>query len=238
MRSYALVTGSSDRIGKALALELADRGYHLILHYNSSFKKADNLKSEIEDKFKVTAHTLQINFLDDNDFDQILQELKDKSLQVELLINCASDFQRSTFQDKGKELLRNEFKINFENAYLLTKAFARIFKKGHIINFLDTKVTKNSTDRLDYILSKKLLKDFTQLSAVELAPEIKVNGIAPGLVLPPPDANEDYLLNLSIEIPLKTIGNIEEILKAFRFLLESNFVTGQILYIDGGDHLV
>lgn len=238
MKNYALVTGSSDRIGKAIALELAERGYHLILHYNSSLQKAEKVKAEIEENYKVTAHTLQVNFLEENDFDQILQDLKDKGFNIEILVNCASDFQRSTFNDKGNELLRKEFKINFENAYLLTKSFAHIFKKGHIINFLDTKVTKHSTDRLDYILSKKLLKEFTQLSAVELAPQIKVNAIAPGLVLPPPDKDEKYLLNLAEEIPLKTIGNIEEILKGFRFLLESNFVTGQILYIDGGDHLV
>lgn len=238
MENYALVTGSSDRIGKALSLELAKRGYHLILHYNSSLKKAENLKTEIEENYNVTAYPLHINFLEENDYDQIFQELKDKKFNIEVLINCASNFPHSTFNDKGGTLLQKVFKINFENAYLITKSYARIFKKGHIINFLDTKITKNSTDRLDYILSKKLLKEFTQLSAVELAPRFKVNAIAPGLVLPPPDKDEEYLLNLAEEIPLKTIGNIEEILKAFRFLLESNFVTGQILYIDGGDHLV
>ena len=238
MRNYALVTGSSDRIGKALSLELAERGYHLILHYNSSSEKVEKLKAEIEKDYKVTAHLLHINFMEENNFDQIFQELKDKNFNIQVLVNCASDFQRSTFNDKGSELLRKEFKINFEIPYLITKSYANTFKNGHIINFLDTKITKNSTDRLDYILSKKLLKDFTQLSAVELAPQFKVNAIAPGLVLPPPGEGKEYLLNLADEIPLKTIGNIEEILKAFRFLLESNFVTGQILYIDGGDHLV
>ena len=128
--------------------------------------------------------------------------------------------------------------INFKIPFLLTKSFARVFGKGNIINFVDTKVTKNSTVHLDYILSKKLLKDFTKISALELAPNIRVNGIAPGLILPPPGKDETYLLNLAKSIPLKTIGNLDEILKAVQFILDSYFFTGQILYIDGGDHLV
>ncbi len=238
MKKSALVTGSSDRIGKAISLELAKRGYNIILHYNNSSEKAEKLKNKIENQYPVIAHPLSIQFLEDNNYDLIFQELKDKEFNIEVLVNCASDFERSTFKDKGNELLRKEYKINFENPYLITKSYASIFKNGHIINFLDTKVTKHSTDRLDYILSKKILRDFTQLSAVELAPEFKVNAIAPGLVLPPPDQDEKYLLNLAKEIPLKTIGSVEEVLKAFRFLLESDFVTGQILYIDGGDHLI
>lgn len=238
MKKSALVTGSSDRIGKAISLALAKRGYHMILHYNSSIEKVEKLKKEIEEQYPVSALPLPIQFLEENDYNSIFQELKDKKYNIEVLVNCASDFQRSTFTDKGSELLHKQYKINFENPYLISKAYASTFESGHIINFLDTKVTKNSTDRLDYILSKKLLRDFTQLSAVELAPSFKVNAIAPGLVLPPPDQDEKYLLNLAEEIPLKTIGNVEEILKAFRFLLESDFVTGQILYIDGGDHLI
>lgn len=101
-----------------------------------------------------------------------------------------------------------------------------------------SKVEQNYSTHLDYILSKKLLKEFTKLSAVHLAPHFRVNAIAPGLVLPPKGKSEDYLLNLAQHIPLKTHGGVEDILKAFRYLLESHFVTGQILYVDGGDHLV
>ena len=86
--------------------------------------------------------------------------------------------------------------------------------------------------------SKKLFKEFTKLSAVQLAPNFRVNAIAPGLVLPPAGKDENYLLNLAKDIPLKTIGNMEDILKAFRYLMDSQFVTGQTLYIDGGDHLI
>jgi NAD(P)-dependent dehydrogenase (short-subunit alcohol dehydrogenase family) len=238
MKTYALITGGSDRIGKAVAIHLAKQGYHLVLHYNSAKEKAENLQMHIESTYKVKVELLQINFLKENDFDRIFEDFKNKNITIEVLVNCASDFIPSSFNERGSELFDKEMTINLKIPYLLTKAFARVFGKGNIINFVDTKVAKNKTVHLDYILSKKLLKDFTKISAVELAPNIRVNAIAPGLILPPEGKDESYLLNLAKDIPLKTIGNLDEILKAFQFILDSYFFTGQILYIDGGEHLV
>ena len=238
MKTYALITGGSDRIGKAVAIHLAKQGYHLVLHYNSAKEKAENLQMHIESTYKVKVELLQINFLKENDFDRIFEDFKRKSITIEVLVNCASDFIPSSFNEQGSELFDKEMTINLKIPYLLTKAFARVFGKGNIINFVDTKVAKNKTVHLDYILSKKLLKDFTKISAVELAPNIRVNAIAPGLILPPEGKDESYLLNLAKDIPLKTVGNLDEILKAFQFILDSYFLTGQILYIDGGEHLV
>lgn len=238
MKTYALITGGSDRIGKAVAIHLAKQGYHLVLHYNSAKDKAENLQMHIESTYRVKVELLQINFLKENDFDRIFEDFKKKNITIEVLVNCASDFIPSSFNEQGSELFDKEMTINLKIPYLLTKAFARVFGKGNIINFVDTKVAKNKTVHLDYILSKKLLKDFTKISAVELAPNIRVNAIAPGLILPPEGKDESYLLNLAKDIPLKTIGNLDEILKAFQFILDSYFFTGQILYIDGGEHLV
>ena len=239
MKNYALVTGGADRIGKAVTVHLAQQNYNLVLHYNSSKEKAQKLKEELESIYAdITVELLQINFLKDNDFDEIFTELKKKKITIDILVNCASDFIPSGFREKGSELLDKEMTINFKSPYLLTKAFASVYGKGNIINFVDTKVAKNNTVHLDYILSKKLLSDFTKISAVELAPNIRVNAIAPGLILPPEGKDESYLLSLAQHIPLKTIGNLEEILKAVQFILDSNFFTGQILYIDGGEHLV
>ena len=238
MKTYALITGGSDRIGKAVAIHLAKQGYHLVLHYNSAKEKAENLQMHIESTYRVKVELLQNNFLKENDFDRIFEDFKKKNITIEVLVNCASDFIPSSFNEQGSELFDKEMTINLKIPYLLTKAFARVFGKGNIINFVDTKVAKNKTVHLDYILSKKLLKDFTKISAVELAPNIRVNAIAPGLILPPEGKDESYLLNLAKDIPLKTIGNLDEILKAFQFILDSYFFTGQILYIDGGEHLV
>ncbi len=237
MNKYALVTGSADRIGKAIALDLARSGYNLILHYNNSVDKVMLVKKEIY-SLGVASELVQIDFMSDNDFDEIFEVFKSRGVIIDILVNCASDFRPSGFEDRGSDMYNKEMKINFENIYLLTKAFARVFDKGHIVNFIDTKVEKNYSNHLDYILSKKLLKEFTKLSAVHLAPHFRVNAIAPGLVLPPKGKDESYLLNLAQDIPLKTYGGLDDILKAFRYLQESKFVTGQILYIDGGDHLI
>jgi len=237
MEGFALVTGSADRLGKGIALDLAAIGFDLLLHYNHSEKKIEILKEEIE-QMNRKAIPLQIDFLETNDYDKLFRDLKEKGIVINVLVNCASDFQPSTFQEAGASLLQKQIKINFENAYLLTKAFARVFEKGVIINVLDTKISKNFSKHLDYLLSKKLLNEFTKLSAIHLAPNIRVNAIAPGLILPPADKDEAYLHELAEKIPLKRTGSMLEILKAVRFLLDSQFVTGQVLYIDGGDHLL
>lgn len=236
MKKYALVTGAADRIGKSVALHLAKKGYSLLLHCNTSVVKAEKVQQEIL-ALGQDAQILKINFLEDYDFDVLMSSLQQKNIQLEVLVNCASDFRPSGFQDFGVALLNREFTINFHKPYLLTKAYAKFYHKGNIINFLDTKITKNTTTHLDYLLSKKLLHEFTQMSALELAPGFRVNGIAPGLILPPADKDENYLQDLAQKIPLKTIGNLSEIHKAVDFILDSYFVTGQILYIDGGDHL-
>lgn len=235
-KSFALITGAATRIGKAISLELADMGYNIIIHYRSSEKEAKELKKEIEQKGN-RVELLQFDFMKDEDYEEIFENLKSKNVEVEILVNSASGFTKSSFTDKGKEMLEREFRSNFEGAYLLTKAFARIFRKGQVLNMLDTKITKDVTRHFDYLLSKKLLAEFTKMTALELAPDIRVNGICPGLVLPPAGKDESYLLNLARNIPLKRIGNLQDIQRTVRFLIESHFITGQFIFVDGGDHL-
>lgn len=232
----ALVTGSSDRIGKAIALQLAHMGYNLILHYNHSAEKAAKLQNEIQSLGK-SASSIQIDFLENNDFDALLTSIKENKQNIAVLINNASDFIPSSFDTAGSSLFQTQMKSNFESAYLLTKAFARTFDQGCIINILDTKITKDSTNHLDYILSKKLLSEFTRLAAIELAPRFRVNAIAPGVILPPKGKDERYIQELSQHIPLQKHGNLQDIQYTIQFLTESTFITGQIIYVDGGEHL-
>ena len=236
MNSYALVTGSSDRIGKSIALQLAKMGYNLILHYNKSNRNVKSVKAEIENMGQK-AQILKIDFLEQNNFDSILEKLKQEGVLLEVLINNSSIFAESTFKEAGSNLLLQHFKINFETPYLLTKAFVRYFDKGNIINLLDAKVEKEEATHLDYILSKKLLKEFTFISANNLGPNFRVNAIAPGLLLPPSGKTEEYLQSLVWRNPLKATGNLAQVQKTVQYILDNEFLTGQIIYIDGGEHL-
>ena len=128
--------------------------------------------------------------------------------------------------------------VHVKAPYILTQEFARLCKAGSIINILDTHITENRTAHFDYLLSKKTLAAFTQQAAVSLAPKIRVNAIAPGLILPPVAEKADYLNRLAKKIPLKRKGNIENITHAVQFLAKNNYITGQVLFIDGGEHLI
>lgn len=236
IEKYALVTGAADRIGKAVALRLAKMGYNIIVHYNRSKEKALQTKKEIEALGKK-AKLVQLDFSNTDTYYTIFEKLYQEGFSIEILVNSASDFKPSSIFDEGNKSLRHFFTINFESAYLLTKVFAKYYTKGQIINFLDTKVEKNETEHLDYLLSKKLLKEFTYLSAIQLGPDIRVNAIAPGLILPPPGKDKNYLNSLRKNNPLQTIGSLEQIQNTMQFLVENPFLSGQIIYVDGGENL-
>jgi NAD(P)-dependent dehydrogenase (short-subunit alcohol dehydrogenase family) len=102
---------------------------------------------------------------------------------------------------------------------------------------LDTAITKNKTAYADYLLSKKSLAEFTKLAAVQFAPHIRVNGIAPGLILPPRNKTNNYLNRLARNVPLKKKGTPNQIALSIQYLLESEYITGEIIFVDGGEHL-
>jgi pteridine reductase len=233
----AFVTGGADRIGKAIALHLAYMGYDIVLHYNSSKSKAENTKRDIM-KAGVSCEIIQIDFSKPCDFETILEDLLSRH-PINVLINNASDYQPSHIQDDGLASFHHHTKVNFEVPYLLTKAFAKLTPKGHIINILDANTEKNPTKYFDYLLSKKLLRDFTLLAAHHLAPKFRVNGVSPGLVLeaPPLARPEGYVLTAAKNVPLQMAGTLSQIQNAVEFLIKNEAITGQIIYIDGGSHL-
>jgi NAD(P)-dependent dehydrogenase (short-subunit alcohol dehydrogenase family) len=115
--------------------------------------------------------------------------------------------------------------------------FANHCKFGNIINFVDTRITKNKSNFAAYSLSKKGLWELTKMAALEFAPEIRVNAIAPGVTLPPEDKDEKYLWNLAENIPMKKPGGLKPILNSLDFILENDHLTGQLLFADGGENL-
>lgn len=235
MRKKVLITGASDRVGRAFGLALAKQGYHCYIHYNSAEEKALKTQQEIR-QAGGECTILQADFAQEDEVKSLLPQINEDGA-LDVLINCASVFKESSIDDEGYELFDFLMKVNFKAAYILTKQYAAAHQKGHIINILDTKIDDNYTKHLDYLLTKKLLKEFTLITATQLGPGIQVNGIAPGIILPPPGKDESYTDKLAQNIPLKRSGNPGELVKALKYLLSADFVTGQVLYVDGGERL-
>ncbi|MFQ5441160.1 MAG: SDR family oxidoreductase [Thermodesulfobacteriota bacterium] len=230
----ALVTGGAKRIGRAISLGLASMGYDIALHYSAT--DPAEIVSEIREN-GVQCEPFQCDLSSEKEVLGLMGRVKELLPGLCLLVNNASIFERSTIRDTEAEDFDRHLAVNFKAPYFLSRDFQRCFGKGHIINIIDSKVIKNTSPYAAYLLSKKALKDFTFMAAKEFAPEIRVNAVAPGLILPPAGSNRDYLEKRAETIPLLKTGKPADIFNAVRFFIENDFITGQILYIDGGESL-
>jgi pteridine reductase len=233
----ALITGGAQRIGKAIAITLADRGFDIALHYNHSRNEALSLAEEIRQR-GVRCEILACDLGKESQVLLLLEKARKKFRHLNLLINNASIFKPSALDRQGLKALDAHWMINFKAPFILTEEFARLCGRGQIINILDTKVFKNKTEYVGYLLSKKSLAELTKISAVALAPDIRVNGIAPGIILPPPGKGKSYLAKRAQQVPLKRSGDVHFITQSVSFLLDNEFVTGQAICVDGGEHLI
>ena len=233
----ALITGGAKRIGKSIAVHLAARGFQIALHYHRSKADAENAAQEIC-KRKGVCKIFSADLADTKETQDLIPKVLKEFSRVDLVINNASIFERSPMKTSGFDVLERHFKINFFAPYILTVQFASRCRKGNVINILDTNVAKNKVTHTAYLLSKKTLAEMTKLAAIEFAPHIRVNAVAPGLILPPAGKSIDYLNQRAQSIPLKKKGNPTHIARAVEYLLGNDFVTGEILSVDGGEHLL
>ena len=180
----ALVTGASKRIGQAIAFTLATLGYRIALHFNHSQKEAQETAGHIK-KLGSVCELLDCDLASEKEVSTLISRAYKKFPDLNVLVNSASIFEKSKFDIKDLPLFNDHFAINLKAPFILSCEFFRICKKGHILNLLDTNIVKNKTSHAAYLLTKKSLADMTKMAAVEFAPHIRVNGIAPGLILPP-----------------------------------------------------
>lgn len=234
----ALITGASKRIGRALTEHLAEKGWNVVVHYNSSSKGANALVEELEKKYPDQEfRAVQANLAETDEVAALIPKLAAGKINVDLLINNASVFNRGYLKDTSVDLFDSQLDVNLKAPFFLTRDFANYFQTGNIINFVDTRITANASNFAAYSISKKALWELTKMAALEFAPDIRVNAIAPGVTLPPEDEDEDYLENLAQGIPMKKPGGVEPILKSLDYILENNHLTGQLLFADGGENL-
>lgn len=238
MQQTALITGASKRVGKALVLYLAERGWNIALHYNTSAKPAEALVNELSEKFPGQQfRAFRANLASIDEVIALVPAVIGVFGPFQLLVNNASAFDPGYIQKTTPELFDIQMNVNLKAPFFLMRDFANYCKAGNIINFVDTRVTNNKSNFAAYSLSKKGLLEITKMAALEFAPAIRVNAIAPGVTLAPEDRDENYLLNLAQSIPMKRPGGIEPILKSFDYILENQHLTGQLLFADGGENL-
>ncbi len=232
----ALVTAGARRLGKALCLKLAANGFDIALHYRSSEDDARKTAAEIE-ALGQRCYLVQADLSKEEQLEELLEAVIAELPGLCVLVNNASSWQPGSFLDSSLNELRQYMQVHLEAAYVLSRDFARLAQLGLIVNILDSNIVKESTEHFAYLLSKKALHSFTMMAAKELAPNIRVNAIAPGAVLVPEDDRKEKYEKKFGKNPLKRAGSPEDVADALEYLLKAEHVSGQCIFVSGADHL-
>jgi len=232
----ALITGGAKRLGRATALALAEAGANVVIHYGSSRQEALATAEEAT-RLGVRSWTVRGDLLS-RDPASIVDEAARLAGGLDILINNASIFPTSRIEDVTLDQIVENVTVNAWGPLALARRFAELGQRGHIVNFLDTRVTGFDWSHVAYQSSKHMLALFTRMMAAKFGPGLQVNAVAPGLILPPEGKDASYLDSLKDRTVLKRTGSPREVTDAVLYLLRSDFVTGQVIYVDGGRHLL
>ncbi len=233
----ALVTGAARRLGRAIALALAGEGVSVAVHYRSSAAEAQVTADELEG-LGVGAWPVQADLAEPDEAAALLGRAAEAAgAPIEILVNSAGVFAPSRVLEFTLDELARNVQVNAAAPLLLCRALAAQQRPGQIVNMLDGKVVECDAEHAAYHLSKRMLFTLTRMLALELAPRVRVNAVAPGLILPPAGEDESYLEAMAHSNPLHRHGGEADIVRAVLFLLHSEFITGQVIYVDGGRHM-
>ena len=233
-----LITGGALRIGRSLALAVAQAGGDVVLHFGKSRKEAESVQAEIEAAGRK-AFILQADLADAVQVAGLISRAWEHA-PLFALVNNASVFERLGWENTSLEHWNRAMMVNLTTPFLLSQAFTRSLEPGgygRIVNLLDWRALRPGSDHLPYTISNSALAALTRSLAVALAPRITVNGLALGAILPPSNGAPTKV-NLE-QIPARRWANLEEVGQALIFLLDGPaYITGEILHVDGGRHLV
>ncbi|QDV50929.1 SDR family oxidoreductase [Gimesia fumaroli] len=234
----AVITGSAVRIGRSMALALAEAGCDLCIHYLTSEQEANQTCADIK---QLGRRAIAVS-ADLSAPLQAASEIIDATVaefgKVDILINSASVFENKSLRTSTEHDWDSHFDINLKAPYFLCQRFAAAIQpgqSGQIVNIVDWRALRAGVGHLPYRITKAGLVTLTECLSLELAPEVQVNAIAPGAILPPPGQDASYLESRAEKVPLKRAGNPQEICDALLYLLRSDFVTGEVLTVSGGE---
>jgi pteridine reductase len=233
----ALVTGGSKRVGRAIVLRLADAGFNIAFTYLTSKLDAQNLIAELSDKGRK-AIAIQADLSKPTDAaTQITQSVIEAFPRLDVLVNNASIYEPGDLSKVDPAQVRRHYAVHLESPLLLCQNLARSLRdsKGHVINMVDLLAEKPRRDYLAYCSSKAALLNLTLSLAKELAPEVTVNGIAPGVVDWPDTIPESEKQTYLKRVPLARPGTPTDVAELVHYLVTTgSYITGQILHLDGG----
>ncbi|HPF99768.1 MAG TPA: SDR family oxidoreductase [Kiritimatiellia bacterium] len=227
-----LVTGGGVRIGRAICEAFAAQGACVVIQYRSSRKEAVALAKDLG------GVAVQSGLESEAACDGLVASVVKTAGRLDILVNNAAVFHKDTTASMTASKIGQEFWPNLFVPMLLTRAFAKRVKKGAIVNLVDRRITSLDAECVPYVLAKKSLAEFTKIAALDLAPRIRVNAVAPGAVLPPPGKGQKYLHDKAGPVPLKRQVKPVEVVEAVVFLAKAESMTGQILFVDGGQGLL
>lgn len=242
-KQWALVTGGSKRIGAYINQQLALQGYNIVVHYNQSEQAAQALKQQLE-KSGVNVILWHADLASPECLPMAIEQLFSQIPTLDLLINNASIFEVGSVLNSSLTQIQQHINVHLTSPWLLTQAFAKqALPNSQIINVLDANLQHNYTSKAAYFIAKKALTTLTELAAIECAPTVRVNAIAPGYVLTAVDnqpahatqtvaeENAQEMNLLARQVPLA------DLFSAITLLMNNASLTGQIINIDGGSHL-
>lgn len=237
--AVGIVTGGAVRLGRALSLGLAEQGVRVGVHYGTSDIAARAVVEEIR-VLGGQALAVQADLSQPKEAPSLVDRVAAHFGRVDVLVNSAAIFEPGGWDDTTLAGWDRHVAINLTSPFFLSQAFARQVgpgRTGHIVNIADWRGERPGADHIAYAVTKSALIGLTRSLAVALAPDIQVNAIAPGLILPPPGEGPEYLAARAAGIPARRVGSPQEVVHAMTFLLRSDFVTGDVVSVTGGQHL-
>ena len=235
----ALVTGGAHRLGKAITLALAQAGCNVVINYHKSREAAEETAAEVY-RCGVSALTYQADVADPEQVGSMVQAAVDRFGRVDILVNSASHFIRTPFPTDDLSAWHRVTAILIHGAFYCANAVAPLMLKqgdGLIINIADLSAWQPWPGFAAHSVGKAALLALTRQLALELAPTVRVNAVAPGLILPPPDYDALKIERVAQRTLLRRWGNPEDVTRAVLYLVASDYVTGEVMVIDGGELL-
>ncbi len=233
-----IITGGATRMGAAIARKLSGPNIEILIHYNKSKLKAGKLKKELSSK-GTKVYLVKGDLSKETDIKKIIKFAKSKLKYFDCLVNNASLFENDKLENFSLDSWSNHLRTNLRAPALLTKEFAKNVKgkNNNIINIIDQRVFKLTPYFFSYTLSKTGLYTLTKTSAMSLAPNIRVNAIAPGPTIKNQRQSEKHFKKQYLATPLKRQVDVEQICNAVDFFIKNISITGQVLAIDSGQNL-